>query len=116
MRSTTHKTTVTIQFEVEVEFKAYPGCRGARDSLCGVAGAGPPLEPDDPPEVEVLKASVNGTPIELSEEQIEEITAELFDSVADDYASAMEDKAERQSEINAEYEEERRNAERGLPR
>lgn len=38
---------------IDVEYTFYPGCRGSRDSLGGIRGAGPPLEPDDPAEVEI---------------------------------------------------------------
>ena len=39
-----------------VEFSYYKGSRGRRDSLGGRSGMGPQLEPDEPPEVEILKA------------------------------------------------------------
>lgn len=42
------------EVSVTVSYKYYPPSRGARDSLGGVRGAGPPLEPDDPPEICVL--------------------------------------------------------------
>lgn len=40
--------------DIEVTYKYYKGSRGSRDSLGGKRGAGPQLEPDDPPEVEIL--------------------------------------------------------------
>jgi hypothetical protein len=43
------------EIDVDVYYTFYMGCRGARDSLGGVRGAGPPLEPDDEPEIEINK-------------------------------------------------------------
>ena len=44
----------------EVFFECWPGSKGARDSLGGVPGAGPPLEPDEPADFEIVGAFVEG--------------------------------------------------------
>ncbi len=64
---------------VSVEWKFYPPHRGMRDSLCGVRGAGPPLEPDDPPELEFLRAfDARGDEIELTPAEVKEAEAEAW--------------------------------------
>ncbi|HEY5960939.1 MAG TPA: hypothetical protein VIV60_30495 [Polyangiaceae bacterium] len=45
----------SIEVNVIVEYDFYPGGPGARDSLGGIRGAGPPLEPDEPPSAEVTR-------------------------------------------------------------
>lgn len=92
------KTTVSLYVELEVEFNYFPGCRGQRDSLCGVAGAGPAIEPDDPPMAEVIGAYFNGTKVDLTEEQIGEIEPDLCSAYEDYKNDAMEEKAERRRE------------------
>jgi hypothetical protein len=47
--------------EVEVEYDFYRARAGARDSLGGVRGAGPPLEPDEPAHVEIRSVKSLGT-------------------------------------------------------
>lgn len=51
---------MTIELEItrtiEVEVNVSPGRKGSHDSLCGVCNAGPPLEPDELPEVEIVSA------------------------------------------------------------
>ncbi len=65
---------------VSVEWKYYPPHRGMRDSLCGKAGAGPQLEPDDPPELEFLRAfDAKGEEIELTRNEIKEAEDEAWD-------------------------------------
>jgi len=68
------------EHEIRVEFTVWPGCRGARDSLCGVLGAGPPLEPDEDPEVEITGVSLTATggAIELSQKDCERIEEECW--------------------------------------
>lgn len=49
-------SAITIDDEdvpIEIDFVYYPPERGARDSLGGKTGAGPPLEPDTPADMEV---------------------------------------------------------------
>ena len=70
-----------VEHQIRVEFTAWPGCRGARDSLCGVRGAGPPLEPDEDPEVEITGVSLTATggAIELSQKDCERIEEECWE-------------------------------------
>lgn len=42
----------------EVVYRNYPGYHGARDSIGGIPGAGPPLEPDESPSVEIESVKV----------------------------------------------------------
>lgn len=45
-----------VEIPVLVYYSEYAGCRGKRDTLCGVRGTGPQLEPDEPAHVEVERA------------------------------------------------------------
>lgn len=74
----TRKPTVSIyreddyghEHEITVEIDYNRPCRGRRDSLCGVPGAGPPLEPDDPGGCEVVCArDEDGKEVELTDEE-----------------------------------------------
>jgi hypothetical protein len=60
---------------LEVRYYAVPACRGARDSLGGVPGAGPPLEPDEPGHLEFEGAFDPDTGAELSLTPAEEEVA-----------------------------------------
>ena len=42
-----------------------------RDSLGGVRGAGPPLEPDEPEELEFYDAIINGEDCDLTDDEID---------------------------------------------
>ena len=68
---------------IRVEFTHWAGCRGARDSLCGVRGAGPPLEPDEDPEVEITSITLDATgkEIEVSDKDQDRIEEECWDYV-----------------------------------
>jgi hypothetical protein len=84
---TTTLTRDDDDLEVEVEYTFSKGCRGARDSLGGKAGAGPPLEPDEPDEVEIDSVTdEKGTEVDLTNE---EITA-LEEKCLENYESIME--------------------------
>lgn len=107
----TMKTTVSLYVELEVEFNYFPGCRGQRDSCCGVAGAGPALEPDEPPMAEVLASCFNGTKVNLTEEQFLEIEPELLSAYTDAEEAAAEDRADAKRE---EMLIERQERERGM--
>ena len=102
--SATFNTTIEVEditVSVEVEYSYTKGCRGARDSLCGVRGAGPPLEPDEPPEVEILKVTAeDGQEIleKLDSSEIEGLEEKAFEDQAGRYADAMEQRAEAQAE------------------
>ena len=58
------------EIEVEAEFKYWPACKGSRDSLCGVRGAGPPLEPDEQAELEFIAARIGNIEVELTTKEI----------------------------------------------
>ena len=74
--------------EVVVHFEHYPGCRGARDSLGGKRGAGPPLEPDEDPTIEieqVMLAKFGNGPLavdvleDLDPSQLDNITQQCWE-------------------------------------
>ena len=68
------------EHQIQVEFTVWHGCRGARDSLGGVRGAGPPLEPDEDPEIEITAITLvaTGTEIEVSEKDTDRIVEECW--------------------------------------
>lgn len=71
-------------FPVTVEFTVIPGRRGLRDSLGGVRGAGPPLEPDEPPSVEIESVVDGaGNEVEMTEKDEDRIINECCESAAD---------------------------------
>lgn len=51
MSTTMSKTITYLGIELDIYFIHDKGYRGTRDSLNGIAGAGPPLEPDEPEEI-----------------------------------------------------------------
>lgn len=71
--------------DIVVHFTHYPGCRGARDSLCGVRGAGPPLEPDEDPEIEITQVldKATGAEVELDESQKDLILSQCWEHLAE---------------------------------
>lgn len=78
----THQTTIELNGEkvpITVEYRVIPGCRGTRDSLGGIRGAGPALEPDEPDEIEIESVEGPSGIIELTEDQIEEVTKEILE-------------------------------------
>lgn len=97
--------TTTIERESEmavtVAYNYFRGCRGARDSLCGVRGAGPPLEPDEPPSVEII--SVKGTDgadyiDDLTDIERDSIEKEALNDAAEIIQNAKDEAAERRYE------------------
>lgn len=80
-----YSTTVTRDVNIDVEFNVIPGSKGARDSLGGVANAGPALEPDTEAEVEITKVTnPQGLVIELDEIEQAEISQEILESLGDE--------------------------------
>ena len=79
--SKTEREISLIDVPCEIEYTYYKGCKGARDGRFG-----PPLEPDEPPEVEIF--SVKHAGIEMieyvSENQLEEISNDLLDEIQSD--------------------------------
>ena len=67
------KLTIPFELPLEVQYTAFPASKGARDSLCGVRNAGPPLEPDEPAHVEIDAVRCNGVLVRLTEAQMEEL-------------------------------------------
>jgi hypothetical protein len=70
-----------IEIDVECEFSYHKAYRGARDTLCGVRGGGPPLEPDEPAHFEFEGAvrCDTGEEIELTASEIEEAEQKAWD-------------------------------------
>jgi hypothetical protein len=80
--------------EIEVFYTYHRACRGQRDSCCGVRGAGPPLEPDEPAMVEVDRAMMHDPTFhdraamtdvwdQLSEKQQERIEEECLQATSE---------------------------------
>lgn len=82
------------EVELRVEFGATPFRRGMRDSLCGVRGAGPALEPDEPAAVEVesVTNAVTGEPVELDNADMDRVFEVCLESVADSADDYFEDR------------------------
>ena len=83
-----------VEVSVEVSYNYSKGCRGARDSLCG--GAGPPLEPDEPPSVEIVSViTAAGVDIrdDLDDREREELEERCFLDAAEAYEREEEDRA-----------------------
>lgn len=75
---------VACEVQVEVEYTYHRAHRGARDNLCGKRGAGPPLEPDEPAEIEIESVldAVSGADVELSNAEHDRIIDAIADSLA----------------------------------
>jgi hypothetical protein len=72
---------VTRVHEVAVEYSYYGATRGARDSLGGIRGAGPALEPDEPAHVEIESVTdEDGLEITLTPSEEERITTAIENS------------------------------------
>lgn len=68
--------------DIEVEFEYHRAYRGARDSLCGVRGAGQPLEPDEPESIEFVSATdAEGNDFELTDSELERAENKAWDSL-----------------------------------
>ena len=67
-----------VEHDVEVTFNYYAGRKGTRDSLGGKQGAGPPLEPDDEPEIEIVKI------IDQKTKQETELDEDVMDRLVDE--------------------------------
>jgi hypothetical protein len=101
--SDTFQTTIERdgqEVTIEVVYDYVKGCKGTRDSFGGVRGAGPPLEPDTPPELENVWATFcdgekKGIDVELTESELDHITDMCLEKEADKYADAMEYRYER---------------------
>jgi hypothetical protein len=69
------------EIEVVVEYIYHRAYHGARDSLGGVRGAGPPLEPDEPAGIEI-------------ESVTDEHNKEYVETLSEDELLRLEDEAE----------------------
>lgn len=63
MSTTMSKIITYLGIELDIYFTHSKGYCGARDSLNGIAGAGPPLEPDEPASIEIKKILHKGEDI-----------------------------------------------------
>ena len=89
--------------DVTVSYTYHRAYRGARDSCGGVRGAGPPLEPDEPENVEIesvlmhLPTATNRNAVEdvldqLSKSQIGWLEDKCFADVRESYEQAIIDR------------------------
>lgn len=71
-----------VEISVECEFAYHKAVRGARDSIGGVRGAGPALEPDEPASMEFISARniETGEEVELTESELDKATDKAWDS------------------------------------
>jgi hypothetical protein len=80
----TYETTIERddeEIKLEITYSSYAGCRGARDSLGGKAGAGAQLEPDEPASIEIESVidMETGFDFELTRAEENKIENELWD-------------------------------------
>jgi hypothetical protein len=80
----TSKTTreiTLVDVPCEIEYTYYKGCKGARDGRFG-----PPLEPDDPPEVEIISVMYEGHEMinNVTTDYIDELATEILDDIERD--------------------------------
>jgi hypothetical protein len=73
------------EFDVEVQFEYHRANRGARDSLCGVRGAGPALEPDEPAHIEIesVFSIETGKEVDLYDTERDRIEDECIEYVSE---------------------------------
>ncbi len=81
-----HDGAYKVTIPIVVEYFFHKGSRGARDSIGGKPRTGPPLEPDEPPSIEIGNVSDanTGHDIELTraeEERIMEECREDYDVI-----------------------------------
>ena len=72
-----------IMIPVRVEYAHHRAIRGQRDSICGVRGAGPPLEPDEPEHVEIERVTGPDGVMELTADEREAMESEIMQAIAD---------------------------------
>jgi hypothetical protein len=81
----TFETELDVNLPVVVNYTFTSASRGARDSLGGKRGAGPPLEPDEPAEVEIESVIYKGVDI-VEHVDTDDLATEILDSLADEAA------------------------------
>src|SRR2546421_11371189 len=89
------------ELDVTVEYTYHRTCRGQRDSLGGVRGAGPPLEPDEPASIEIVSVKD-----EVGEEVI--LSGRQYDALQEAAWDRLRDAAENAAEAAAEAREDQR--------
>jgi hypothetical protein len=73
-----------IEISITVDYSHSRARRGRRDSLCGVPGAGAPLEPDEPEDIEILSVTgPDGKEMDLSDAELERIEQQCWDALDD---------------------------------
>lgn len=96
MKFTTHlyDEATDAEYEVEVEYTYHPPYRGRRDSLGGIRGAGPPLEPDEDAEVEIQYVTLVDNGADITERLTEEEYDYLWQQCWYDYEGMRQAAAE----------------------
>lgn len=107
MKAYTHSfvTDISRTIEVEVTYQFHRGSHGARDSIAGIRGAGPPLEPDEPASVEIHSAVDLATKEEvvLTEEETSQLEQEALEYQESLEQAAAEERAESDAETERNY-------------
>lgn len=81
MSSTTTEITVA-GVGLTIEYVYHKGRRGARDSFMGKAGAGPQIEPDEEPEIEIQSVKSYEDIYELLPNKIiEQVEEKIWESL-----------------------------------
>ena len=84
--SATFTAVITREIEIEVEYEYSKATRGARDSF------GAPEEPDEPESVEIIGATSDGKPFELTDEEKKMLEDEALSEICSARESAAEAK------------------------
>jgi hypothetical protein len=79
--SKTNRELTLVDVPCEIEYTFYKGCKGARDGRYG-----PPLEPDEPPQVEIDAVVFMGRDLTeyLTDEDREKIEIEILEGIEND--------------------------------
>lgn len=74
LHPTTDEAHPCYDQDITVNFEVSAGCKGMRDSLGGVRGAGAQLTPDEDPELKILSITNEaGEEIELTDDETEAV-------------------------------------------
>lgn len=90
-REFTFGTTLSNGKSVSIVGKHYRATAGARDSLGGIRGAGPALEPDEPAEFVIEKIEDAYGEVSVSEEEEERLCEMGIDKVEEKAAKEWEE-------------------------
>jgi hypothetical protein len=106
-----HITQITVADEpltVTVTYSYHRAYRGQRDSLSGIPGAGPPLEPDEPEHIEIESIRDEaGNGVEVSKDTERQIERDILAALFDAQESAAEARYEAREDDRRERERER---------